>query len=110
MEAIKPKLLLWDDFESTFHPYLLRRIIEWLGKQVEQQRMQVVLSTHSIDVISTILDVKPTDARFIILSKDEEDILHYDVKDVYDMEVIVGASHDPSGIQNLRYPAKTHRN
>jgi energy-coupling factor transporter ATP-binding protein EcfA2 len=33
LEALKPSLVLWDDFEGTAHPTLIKELLEWLSKK-----------------------------------------------------------------------------
>ncbi len=73
LEVIKPKLVLWDDFEASAHPSLIKILLSWLS----QKEWQVVLSTHSIDVLYELLEVNPGDLRILQLNKDKNDVLHY---------------------------------
>ena len=92
IETHKPKLLLWDDFEISAHPSLIRNLIKWLS----EKDMQVIISTHSIDVLSEIIDESPKDATVLQLSKTQEDILLHKKLSLDDLEVIMEkGSHDP---------------
>jgi hypothetical protein len=42
------RVLLWDDLGSSMHPALVQHVVRWL---VGLSRVQVVASTHSIDVL-----------------------------------------------------------
>jgi predicted ATPase len=68
LEAFQPRLVLWDDFEASVHPSLIKQLITWLTKK----EWQVVISTQSIDVLSQLLEVKPEDAKVIMLKKMRE--------------------------------------
>jgi len=92
IETYKPKLLLWDDFETSAHPTLIRNLIKWLS----EKDMQVIMSTHSIDVLSEFIEESPKDATVLQLSKTHEDILRHKKLSLDDLEVIMEqGSHDP---------------
>ncbi|MBL7117219.1 MAG: AAA family ATPase [Candidatus Syntrophoarchaeum sp.] len=92
IETYKPKLLLWDDFETSAHPTLIRNLIKWLS----EKDMQVIMSTHSIDVLSEFLEESPKDATVLQLSKTHEDILHHKKLSLEELEVIMEkGAHDP---------------
>lgn len=92
MEAFKPKLVLLDDFETSAHPSLIRTLIEWLSKK----DFQVIISTHSIDVLSELINVRPEDATVLQLLKTDEDILRYTKLGLDDLETIMeDTHHDP---------------
>jgi len=73
LEAVKPRVVLWDDLESSAHPALIRAVIEWLA----DHDWQVVASTHSIDVLREIVLARPKEARVLSLRKLEDDTLLY---------------------------------
>ena len=61
-----------------------------------QEDFQVIISTHSIDVLSELIDVRPKDATVLQLLKTDEDILRYTKLNLDDLEVIMEkAQHDP---------------
>lgn len=91
IEATSPELLLWDDFEASAHPTLVRAILEWISKK----DLQVVLSTHSIDVLYELVEIKPEDTKILQLRKDESDILFYESLDVDELEDYIDANQDP---------------
>jgi len=91
LEAISPSLILWDDFEGSAHPALIKLLLEWLSKK----RLQVVMSTHSIDVITSLLEVRPKDLRVIQLKKTNDDILIHEDLTLEELEDIVDTSQDP---------------
>ncbi|MGB9683987.1 MAG: AAA family ATPase [Candidatus Bathyarchaeales archaeon] len=91
VNAFKPDVVLWDDFETTAHPTLIRMLLNWLG----EGRWQVVLSTHSIDVLDRLLEVKPKDAKVIQLKKTAEDILLHKELSLEELEAIMEANQDP---------------
>jgi len=82
LEAVKPKVVLWDDLESSAHPALIRAVIEWLV----DHDWQVVASTHSIDVLREILITRPKGARILSLRKLSDDTLTYKEYTLEDIE------------------------
>jgi len=92
LETYKPKMVLWDDFEASAHPSLIRQLLEWLSKK----DWQVILSTHSIDVLSKLLEVRPKDAKVLQLRKTRDDILIHGSFSMEELEsVMEEAQHDP---------------
>ncbi|MHC1635491.1 MAG: AAA family ATPase [Candidatus Methanospirareceae archaeon] len=73
LETCSPKLVLWDDFEASVHPTLIKFVLEWLSKK----KWQVVLATHSIDVLIRLLEVEleSEDCGVILLKKTKDDVL-----------------------------------
>lgn len=91
IEAMNPTLILWDDFEGSAHPTLIKLLLNWLSKK----KWQVILSTHSIDVISSLLDVEAKNAKVIQLKKTAEDVLlHQDLR-LEELESLIEANQDP---------------
>ena len=64
------RVLLWDDLGSSIHPALVRHVVEWL---VGLRRVQVVASTHSIDVLHE-LAVGNYDFTVLRLRRDDEKV------------------------------------
>jgi len=91
VEAFRPDVILWDDFEAAAHPTLIRMLLNWLSKG----RWQVVLSTHSIDVLDRLLEVRPKDTQIIQLKKTEDDILLHEKLSLEELEDIMEANQDP---------------
>lgn len=91
LELIKPKIVLWDDFETSAHPSLLRMLLSWLCKK----EWQVFLSTHSIDVLYQLLEIRPENSKIIQLSKDEEDALSHKDLELEEIERIMETGNDP---------------
>ena len=91
IEALKPKLILWDDFEVFAHPSLIKILLTWLG----EGDWQVVLTTHSIDVLYELLEVKPKDATVLQLAKTKNDVLRYEKLTLNDLEDLIMANQDP---------------
>jgi len=94
VEYLKPKLLLWDDLEVAAHPSLLESVLRWLASS----RRQVVVSTHSIDVLHTITVVRPRDCRVLVLRKSPQDVMEYKALTLDDIEDILESGVDPRKI------------
>lgn len=69
IEYLRPKLLLWDDIEISAHPGLIRQVIKWLSSR----DWQIVVTTHSIDVLRELVWQNPSNTNIIILRKNEVD-------------------------------------
>jgi len=91
LEYFRPKLLLWDDFEGAAHPALLKRVMEWLA----EKDWQIVMCTHSIDVLKNIIEISPEDAQVIICKKDNEDVLYHHAFDMEAFEKLFYSNADP---------------
>lgn len=91
VNAFKPDVVLWDDFEAAAHPTLIRMLLKWLS----EEKWQVVLSTHSIDVLDRLLEVKPKDAKIIQLKKTADDVLLHKELSLDELEAIMEANQDP---------------
>jgi len=97
LEAIKPSLVLWDDFEVAAHPTLVEILLQWLS----EHDWQVVLSTHSIDVLHGLLKVKPKNAKVIQLRKSAGDILTHQDLTLNELEDLFIANQDPRILVDL---------
>lgn len=97
IDALNPDLILWDDFEGSAHPSLTRLILDWLRKK----KCQIVLSTHSIDVLGILLDVRPTDVRVMQLKKTREDTLIHQDLTLEELESLIEANQDPRNLVDL---------
>lgn len=93
VESVEPEIFLWDDIDTSLHPGLTRRLLEWLA----QKDTQFVGSTHSIDVLSALIDIQPeTDVSIIQLSKSGGDVLEHNQMDLEELELMMeNAGHDP---------------
>lgn len=97
LEALNPALILWDDFEGSAHPSLIEEILKWLCKK----KWQVILSTHSIDVLSKMLDVRPKNAKVMQLKKTDNDILIHQNLQLEELETLIEANQDPRKLVDL---------
>jgi len=91
LEAMKPKLILWDDFEASAHPTLIEMLLKWLS----ERDWQVVLSTHSIDVLYRLLEVKPDDLTVLQLRRTPDDVLLHKSLSLEELESLIEANLDP---------------
>jgi len=93
IEAVEPELFLWDDITTSLHPGLTRGLIEWLA----ERDTQFVGATHSIDLLSALIDIQPdTDVSVIQLSKSADDVLSHTELDLEELELMMeNAGHDP---------------
>jgi len=90
VEYLRPKILLWDDLEVAVHPSLLESTIGWLASSSRQ----VVVSTHSIDVLHALTTVRPRDCRVIVLRKSSEDFVDYRVLPIDEVEELMDSGVD----------------
>jgi len=90
VEYLNPRIVLWDDIEVAAHPSLLETLLKWL---VISGR-QVIISTHSIDVLYVLTQIQPKNARILILSKDQEDIVKYKSMGIEELEDCIGSGID----------------
>ena len=93
LEATRPMLVLWDDFESNMHPSLVKAVLAWLA----EHDWQVVLATHSLDVLYALPDVWPREeAQLVMLQKTDDDLLRADYMGVEELEhVLDETNQDP---------------
>jgi predicted ATPase len=99
LETSSPELVLWDDFEASVHPTLIKLVLEWLMKK----DWQVVLTTHSIDTLLKLLelDTGSKDSSIILLQKTPEDILLHKRHSLEELENFVIANQDPRLLSDL---------
>ena len=97
IDYCSPKLVLWDDFEVSAHPSLLRNVLRWLS----QRDWQVVLATHSIDVLYELTEIRPEECTVIQLKKTADDVLVHKNLTVEEVEDYLSASNDPRLLVDL---------
>ena len=78
LELLNPKLVLWDDFEASAHSGLIEVLINWLATK----DWQIVISTHSIDVLDSVTKIGLEDASILVLRSDEHDKLYVKILSV----------------------------
>ena len=91
IEVIKPSLILLDDFEVGYHPTMLEVFLKWL---IELDS-QVVVSTHSIDVLYRLTKLESEDIQIVFLKKSQEDILSYKIYNPIEIENYLDTNTDP---------------
>jgi len=91
LEVTQPKLVLWDDFEASAHPSLVKMLLEWLSSR----DWQVVIATHSIDVLCGLLEGGLEDATVLQLKKSPQDELIGEKLTLDELEDVIYANHDP---------------
>ena len=99
LEASSPELVLWDDFEASVHPTLIKLVLEWLMKK----DWQVVLATHSIDTLLKLLEIDAAskDSCIILLQKTPDDILLHKRHTIEELEDFVFSNQDPRLLPDL---------
>lgn len=90
-EVLSPKLIIIDDFEVGFHPSMIKLFLQWLKKK----EWQTIISTHSIDVLYHLADIKPRDTTILQLNKSNEDILSHEVLTLNELDDLLDANTDP---------------
>ncbi|PMP97241.1 MAG: hypothetical protein C0167_01510, partial [Nitrososphaera sp.] len=85
---------LWDDFESNTHPSLLGHILGWLSSRPAQ----VVIATHSIDVLYELAMGKVQEFTVLRLKKSAEDVVSAEVLREDDLAESFEANIDPRKI------------
>jgi len=95
IELINPSIILWDDFDTSLHPSMIKMLLNWLTKR----DWQVVLSTHSIDVLYYLADLSEEieyfDAQVVLLKKDQKDVLHHQELTMDELEDLLEGNVDP---------------
>jgi len=97
LEVLSPELVIIDDFETGLHPTLIRLFLKWL----KEKKWQKVISTHSIDVLYHLVEIKPKDTTIIQINKSNEDILSHKVLSLEQIEDIMDANNDPRLLVDL---------
>ena len=94
IELSKPKLILWDDFDTSLHPTLIKNLLKYLA----QGDWQVVIATHNIDVLYSLLeiyaDMENFDAQILMLRK-VDDILYHIELNMDELQDLIDANTDP---------------
>ncbi len=95
LELLRPKLVLWDDFDTALHPGMLYELMRWLALGP----WQVVLSTHSIDVLYYFNDlseeIEEFNGQVILLRKDSQDTLYHRELSPDEIETLLESNIDP---------------
>ncbi|KKM91897.1 hypothetical protein LCGC14_1223850 [marine sediment metagenome] len=100
LELLNPKLILIDDFAAGFHPTMIKLFFNWLNKK----DFQIIISTHNIDVLYYLADLKPKDTSILQLNKSNEDVISQETFTLEEIESLLNANNDPrllGGLLNL---------
>ena len=97
LETYRPKLVLWDDVEASAHPGLIEAVLEWLASR----DWQVVLTTHSLDVLDRLVAVEPDGATVVVLKKEPDDVLRPRVLGLDELREMLESHVDPRKVVDL---------
>lgn len=90
LEYLKPRLVLWDDIEASAHPGLVETVLRWLSSR----DWQVVITTHSLDVLLELINIWPRDCSVIVLRKRRDDVVEHRVLELEDLEKMLSSGID----------------
>ncbi len=62
---------------------------------------QEALATHSLDVITNLLEVRPKDAKVVQLRKTNDDVLIHEDLTLEELEDLIDTSQDPRKLVDL---------
>lgn len=93
---LNPRLVLWDDFETSLHHSLNAKILRWLS-----DRDQVVITTQSIDTLVAAYEADIEDLRVILLRRLKNDIIDYKVIHKDELEDLLESNVDPRKLVDL---------
>jgi AAA15 family ATPase/GTPase len=96
-EATNPRIILWDDLEAGMHPSLLENVLTYLSKK----DWQIALSTHSIDVLSVLAELRLKEAQVIVLRKSADDVLTHEILDMDSVSSLLDSNQDPRKTADL---------
>jgi len=86
--------VLWDDIEVAMHPSLMDTLLKWLA----DSNRQIVIATHSFDVLRSLTLIEPRDAKVILLRKDDNDVIHHKSLETDELEEILEKGIDPRAV------------
>lgn len=92
LENINPSLILWDDFDAGMHPSMIKAVLEWLNSHKD---WQIVLSTHSIDVLYHLTEIEDSDDVKVHMLRKNNDILESKAIGIGELEDLIDANTDP---------------
>ena len=96
-EYLNPRLILWDDIETAMHPSLLRTTL----KRLTEQDRQVIVTTHSIDVLTELAYLEPKNTQAILLTKTPNDIVNYKTLTIDQLDEILEKGLDPRKLADI---------
>ncbi len=91
IELMNPKVILIDDIETFIHPSMLKGFMSWL----KNKDIQVIMVTHSIDVLNIISDIGDNDTNVIQVEKNTDDILSHNIITFDSLINLFDANVDP---------------
>lgn len=105
LQLFEPHLVLLDDFETSLHPSLIKEFLRWLLLK----DWQVILSTHSVDVLNALLTISEdisdeldaSEINIIQLKKGKDDILQHKTLSIGDLRSLFDANQDPRLLVDL---------
>ncbi|RLG80525.1 MAG: hypothetical protein DRO40_11035 [Thermoprotei archaeon] len=103
VEYVNPRLVAIDDVEVAMHPGLLKYFLGWLY----DKGIQVVLSTHSRDVIEVFneLELAPDEAQVMVLFKGKDDTIRARYIDPDELNEMIEHGVDLRKALNLLEPS-----
>lgn len=90
VEHLNPRLVLWDDIEVAAHPGLLEVLLRWLA----EGGRQIVLSTHSVDVLRVLTMLELKDCKVVVLRKREDDVVEWGMLALDEVEEFLDSGLD----------------
>ena len=91
LEALQPAIVLWDDFEASIHPSLIKALLQWLTTK----KWQTIIVTHSIDVLYHLVDISPPDCNILLVKKNQGDILYHISHTIDELADLLEGNQDP---------------
>jgi AAA15 family ATPase/GTPase len=90
LDLFEPKLILIDDIEASIHPSLLRAFMKWLANR----KCQIIITTHSIDVLSYLIELDINNSSIIEVYKEDRDVLKSHTHSIEEFKAIFDANID----------------
>ena len=78
----------------AMHPSLMNTSLKWL---TDSDR-QIVIATHSFDVLHSLTLIETKDAKVILLMKDDNDVIHHKSLETDELEEILEKGIDPRAV------------
>jgi len=91
VKLLEPALIPWDDAEVALHPTLAERVVEWLSNL----NSQVVVTTHSIDLLRAYAKASPPNSQLIHLERRSDDTVEHHTVPPEEVEELLGKGLDP---------------
>jgi predicted ATPase len=98
LQLFEPHLILLDDFETSLHPNIIKEFLRWLLSK----DWQVVITTHSKDVLNALLNITEdtsnkatlSEISVIELLKGKDDVLRHKTLSIDDLRSIFDKIQD----------------